>query len=58
MIKKAQSVFQKADAIIRITDEIVEWGSKYGKRDKSPNDKSFFLGYSVLRIDDAQVSSA
>jgi glycosyltransferase involved in cell wall biosynthesis len=58
MVKKTQMVFQNADAILGITEQIVEWGLQYGNRDKSPNDKSFFLGYSVTKLDENQISIA
>ena len=58
MVNKTRSVFQRADAILGITDKIVEWGLQYGNREKSPYDRSFFFGYSVAKLDGDRASIA
>lgn len=49
--KDAEFVFRNVDAILGITDGVVEWGLNYGNRSRTPKDCSFPLGYSIDPID-------
>lgn len=42
---KTKKIFKNTDYITSISDLMVDWGIKKGRREKTKNDKSFFIGY-------------
>jgi len=49
MIKKTMRM---ADGLIAVTNTFLQWGLKYAGRNKSPNDKVYYLGYKKPMIND------
>ncbi len=47
---KTRKIMRNCYAITSITDQMLDWGLKKGKRDKTIYDKSFFIGYSKKKI--------
>ena len=42
---KTKKIFKNTDYITSISDLMVDWGIKKGNRERTKNDKSFFIGY-------------
>jgi glycosyltransferase involved in cell wall biosynthesis len=53
-IRMVKATMRKADCLVAVSNEFLEWGLRYGKRNRSSNDRVYYLGYHCPDADAAR----